>query len=157
MAQVSGFFGPGEGKTVRLGNINLTFWNTASTQGDYSICVSNSPPGSGAGLHRHPNDEWHVIIEGRYECQVGDEVRILGPGEAMFAPGGTIHGLKNVGPGIGRQMGITSPAKVFEELITEVVDAQVDSGNPTKDGSSSFREIAARYGVEFISASPHSR
>jgi hypothetical protein len=50
-------------------------------------------------------------------------------------------------------MGITSPAGVFEALITEVVEAQVDSGNPARAGSSGFKEIAAKYGVEFISAS----
>jgi hypothetical protein len=47
MPQASGFFGPGEGKTVRLGSIDLTFMNPASTQGDYSVCVTSSPPGSG--------------------------------------------------------------------------------------------------------------
>ena len=50
-------------------------------------------------------------------------------------------------------MGITSPAGVFEAFITEVADAQVDSGNPAKTGSSNFREIAAKYGVEFVPAS----
>ena len=150
MAQISGFLGADEGRTVRLGTIDLTFMNPRSTQGDYSICMSHSSPGSGAGIHRHPYDEWHVIIEGRWECQVGDEVRILGPGGAMFAPGGTIHGLKNLGPGPGQQIGITSPAGVFEALITEIVDAQVDSGSPSKAGSSRFREIAAKHGVEFI-------
>ena len=68
----------------------------------------------------------------------------------MFAPGGTVHGLKNLGPGIGRQMGITSPAGVFEKFITELVDAQVDSGSPSRASSSGFREIAAKYGVEFV-------
>jgi len=150
MAQGGGFFDAGEGKTVRLGNINLTFLNPASQKGDYSVVVTTSPPGSGTSPHRHPYDEWHVIIEGRYECQVGDEVRILGPGEAMFASGGTVHCLKNLGPGSGRQMGITSPAGVFETFITELVDAQVDSGSPSRASSSGFREIAAKYGVEFV-------
>ena len=157
MAQASGFFGADEGRTVRIGSLDLTFMNPTSTQGDYSFCVSSGPPGSGAGLHRHPYDEWHVVIEGRFEGQVGDEVRILGPGEAMFASGGTIHGLKNLGPGVGRQMGITSPAGVFEALMTETFDAQVDSGNPAKAGSSSFREIAAKYGVEFVQAPTYAK
>jgi mannose-6-phosphate isomerase-like protein (cupin superfamily) len=130
MAYRSGFFSPGDGKTVRLGSLELTFMNPASIQGDYSVCVSNSPPGSGAGLHRHPYDEWHVIIEGQWNCQVGNEARILGPGEAMFASGGTVHGLNFLGPGVGRQIIITSPAGAFEAFVTEVVDAQADSGNP---------------------------
>jgi mannose-6-phosphate isomerase-like protein (cupin superfamily) len=154
MAQISGFFfGAGEGRTVRIGNIDLAFMNPVSAQGDYSVCMSSNPPEAGAGLHRHSYDEWHIIIEGQWECRVGDEIRILGPGEAIFASGGTVHGLKNLGPGIGRQVGVTSPAGVFEAFIRAVVDAQVDSGNPAKAGSSNFRKIAAKYGVEFVSAS----
>ena len=149
MAEGSEFFGVGEGKTYRIGRIYLIFMNPASARGDYSVCISNSPPGSGAGVHRHPYDEWHVIIAGRYECQVGDEVRILGPGEAMFAPGGTRHGLKNLGPGIARQMGISSPAGAFEAFIAEVVGAQVDSGGPSQAGAPAFQDIAAKHGVEF--------
>lgn len=38
-------------------------------------------------------------------------------------------------------------------LITEVVGAQVDNGNPSKAGAPGFREIAVRYGVEFAGAS----
>lgn len=106
MPDSSGFFGLGEGRTYRLGQIRLSFKPVVG-QGDYSVFESSDPPGSGAGLHRHTFDEWHVIIEGRYECQVGNEVRILGPGEMMFAAGGTPHGLKNLGPGVGRQMDIT--------------------------------------------------
>jgi mannose-6-phosphate isomerase-like protein (cupin superfamily) len=153
MANSSGFFGAGEGKTYQLGQVNLTFMHSASSQEDYSICVSNSPPGSGAGLHRHAYDEWHIIIEGRYECQVGTEVRILGPGEAMFATGGTPHRLKNLGPGIGREMGISSPAGAFEASIADVVSSQVDSGSPSRQGASAFRDIAAKHGIEFLDVS----
>jgi hypothetical protein len=42
---------------------------------------------------------------------------------------------------------------VFEALITKVIGAQVDSGNPSKAGAPGFREIAGRYGVEFVAAS----
>jgi mannose-6-phosphate isomerase-like protein (cupin superfamily) len=150
VAEKSGFFGAGEVKTYRLGNVNLTFMNPAKAQGDYSIWVSNSPPGSGAGLHRHRYDEWHIIMEGRYECQVGDEVRNLGPGEAMFATAGTPHRIKNIGPGIGRQIGVSSPAGVFEAFVAEVVGSEADSGNPSRAGSPAFREIARKHGIDFI-------
>jgi quercetin dioxygenase-like cupin family protein len=87
MADTSGFLGVGEGRTYQLGQVRVTFKPTLG--GDYSLYeTSSSSPGSGAGLHRHAFDEWHVILEGSFEAQVGDEVRTLGPGDMMFAPRG---------------------------------------------------------------------
>lgn len=154
MANPSGFFGIGEGSTYQLGQFKLAFKSVPGTvQGDYSVCESSStPPGSGMGLHRHAFDEWHFIIEGRYECQLGEEVRTLAPGEMMFAPGGTPHQLTNLGPGVGRVLAITSPAGVLEAFVAEVVNAQVDSNNPSRQGAPALKDIAARHGIELINA-----
>ena len=121
VANLSGFFGIGEGRTYQIGHFKLTFKSVpGAVQGDYSVCESSSsPPVSGLGLHRHAFDEWHVVMEGRYECQVGEAVRTLAPGEMMFAPGGTPHRLTNLGPGLGRMLVITSPAGVLEAFIAE--------------------------------------
>jgi mannose-6-phosphate isomerase-like protein (cupin superfamily) len=150
MTKASGLFLVGEGKTYQLGQIRITFKPT--TSGDYSLCEMSNTPGSGAALHRHAYDEWHIIIEGTYECRVGEEVRTLGPGDMMFAPGGTPHSIKSLGPGVGRQLGITSPAGVFEAFVAEVVESQVDSGSASRQGAPAFRDIAAKHGIEMINA-----
>jgi len=108
------------------------------------------PSRAGENLHQHPYPEWHVINAGQYECQIGDEVRILGPGGAMFRPGGTIDGIKNRGSDFGQLMGIISSAGVFEAFITEAVQAQVDRENRSRASSLRPRVIAAKYGIEFI-------
>ena len=148
----SGFFNSGEGATYQLGNITL-FFKTVSgaVQGDYSICETTSTtPGSGAGLHTHPYDEWHIVLKGNYEGTVGDEVRKLGPGDMLFAAGGTVHGLRNLGPGTARQLTVTSPARAFEDFIADLVNSQVDSGSPSRQGAPAFYEISAKHGVEFV-------
>ena len=151
MPNSSGLFGTGEGRTYQLGQIRLTFKPVVG-QGDYSVWESSDPPGSGAGLHRHTFDEWHVIVEGRYECRVGSDVRTLGPGGMMFASSGTPHALRNLGPDTGRQIAISSPAGVFEAFVAEVVSSQTDSGNPSRKAAPAFREIAAKHGIEMIDA-----
>jgi mannose-6-phosphate isomerase-like protein (cupin superfamily) len=145
----SGFFQFGEGRTYQLGNAKLAF-KPVEGLGDYSVWESIGPAGSGAGLHRHGYDEWHVILEGRHECQVGNELRVLGPGDMMFAPAGTLHAIRNIGPDEGRQIGISSPAGAFEAFISDVVKSQVDSGSASKQGSAAFKDIAAKHGIEFI-------
>jgi mannose-6-phosphate isomerase-like protein (cupin superfamily) len=142
-------FKPGEGRNYTLGRITLTF-KTADTGGAYSLCEAVEPPGAGAGLHRHPTyDETHIIVEGRYECRLGDETLTLGPGEMMFAPRGAPHSIKSIGPETGRELIASSPGGIFEAFIAEVTAAMAAaaSGGAAADFSSG---IAGKYGIEFL-------
>lgn len=150
MTEASAFFAPGEGRTYVLGAARVTF--KPQHGGDFSISESITPAHSGAGLHRHDYDEWHIVLEGRYEGQVGDAIRTLTVGDMMFAPRGTIHGLRNLDATPARQMGISSPAGRFEAFVAEVAAAHVDSGGPGRAGAPDFRAIAARHGIDFIAA-----
>lgn len=146
-------FRSGEGKTYKLGQITLTFKTGAGdTQGAYTLCEAIEPPGSGAGLHRHVTyDETHIICEGHYDCQLGEEKFSLGPGDMMFAPRGTPHSVKSIGPETGRELIISSPGGIFDAFVAEVSAAMIDSGSPSKSGPAvDFRAIAAKYGVEFL-------
>jgi quercetin dioxygenase-like cupin family protein len=50
--------------------------------------------------HRHDDaDKVYAVLEGAVEVSVGGEVGTLGPGEAVLAPSGVDHGLRNQGPG----------------------------------------------------------
>jgi mannose-6-phosphate isomerase-like protein (cupin superfamily) len=147
-------FRPGEGKTYQLGRITLTFKTTAADNGGaYSLCETIEPPDSGAGLHRHATyDETHIICQGRFECRLGDNTLTLGAGDMMFAPRGTPHSVKSIGPETGRELIISSPGGIFDAFIDEVVAAMTESGSPSRPGpATDFRAIAAKYGIEFLS------
>ena len=137
------FFPRGEGKSYQLGRITLTFKASAADTGNaYTLCEAIEPPDAGAGLHRHASyDETHIICEGLYEGRLGDETLRLSAGDIFFAPRGTPHSIKCLGPGTGRELMISSPGGVFDAFIDEVV------GSPAVD----FRAIAAKYGIEFLS------
>ena len=143
-------FLPGAGKTYTLGRVTLTFKTTAADNaGAYTLCEAIEPPQSGAGLHRHPTyDETHIICEGRYEAQLGSETLQLSAGDMFFAPRGTPHSIKCLGPETGRELMISSPGGVFDAFIDEVVSSMTAS--PT-GGPAVFRAIAAKYGIEFLS------
>jgi mannose-6-phosphate isomerase-like protein (cupin superfamily) len=145
-------FRPGEGKTHQLGRITLTFKTSAADNaGAYTLCEALEPAGSGAGLHRHPSyDETHIICEGHYDCQLGEQMIKLGPGDMMFVPRGTPHSIMSIGPESGRELIISSPGGIFDAFIEEVVSSMSDSAS--RPGSSTdFRVIAAKYGIEFLS------
>ena len=42
-------------------------------------------------LHSHPHEQVANLIEGTFELQVGDETRIVGPGDVAVIPGGVEH------------------------------------------------------------------
>ncbi|MBZ5557605.1 MAG: cupin domain-containing protein [Acidobacteriia bacterium] len=143
----------GEGKTYQLGRLTVTFKTVAADNGAaYSLCETVEPPGWSAALHRHPTyDETHIICEGRYECQLGDQRLELGPGDMMFAPRGTPHSIKNVGTETGRELVINSPGGIFEAFIHEAAAAlSGGEGRPNLGPGTDFRSIAAKYGIEFL-------
>jgi mannose-6-phosphate isomerase-like protein (cupin superfamily) len=151
MTALAKHFRSGDGKTYQLGRITLTFKTSAAdTGGAYTLCEAIEPPDAAAGLHRHPTyDETHIICEGHYECRLGDAKLKLGPGEMMFAPRGTPHSVKSVGPETGRELIISSPGGIFDAFVADVTGALTAAaqGSPAAD----FRAIAAKYGIEFLS------
>jgi hypothetical protein len=75
----------------------------------------------------------------------------LGPGEMLFAPRGTPHSIKVLGPEAGRELIISSPGGIFEAFIHEAATAL--SQGPDAPGfgpATDFRAIAAKYGIEFL-------
>ena len=150
MTVLARYYRPGDGKTCRLGRITLTFkTGAAETGGAYTLCEATEPPGAAAGLHRHPTyDETHIICEGRYECRLGDATLMLGPGEMMFAPRGTAHSIKSIGPENGRELIISSPGGIFDAFIEEVSGAMATAAR--SGPSLNLTAIAAKYGIEFL-------
>ncbi len=49
--------------------------------------------GTGSTPHSHPNEEQFILVlEGRRYFIVGDEERIIEPGDLVHVPRGTVHG-----------------------------------------------------------------
>jgi mannose-6-phosphate isomerase-like protein (cupin superfamily) len=53
-------------------------------------------PGSRRWLHDHPSEQFYVITAGSGRMLVGEEERQVGPGDLVYVPSGTIHGIENV-------------------------------------------------------------
>ena len=68
------------------------------------------PRGKGHRFHRHPHSEEVIyILEGQAEQWVGQEKRILGPGDAAHIPTDVVHATHNLGDGELRFLAILSP------------------------------------------------
>src|SRR5436190_14445973 len=57
-----------------------------------SLAEARLPPGRQTTPHYHPaTEEIYYILEGYGRMQIGDEARIVGPGDAIAIPPGVIH------------------------------------------------------------------
>ncbi len=52
------------------------------------------PAGSVANPHTHPNEQFQVVMKGKARYRVGDEEKVLGPGEVVLIPANTKHDLE---------------------------------------------------------------
>ncbi len=88
-------------------------------------------PGHCHPFHFHPHREEIIyVIEGSAEQWVGDEYRLLGPGEIAHIPAGTIHGTYNPHPERLVFLAILSPAKLAEPLSEEPDPTDVGAQEP---------------------------
>lgn len=79
------------------------------------------PAGEGHQFHRHPElEEIIYVLSGTAEQWVGEERRLLGPGEMAHIPPDVVHGTYNGGDDTLEFLAILSPAKWRGPFLIEV-------------------------------------
>lgn len=92
---------------------------------------ANMAPGHCHPFHYHPHREEIIyVIYGRAEQWVGDDFRILGPGEMAHIAPGTIHGTFNPYREPLVFLAILSPAKLPDELAAAADPTDVGTQEP---------------------------
>jgi quercetin dioxygenase-like cupin family protein len=118
------------------------------TDGRFSYYEVIVPAGHGTLVHVHADtDEMIHVLAGEFEIVVGEEVHRCPAGTVVFGPRGVPHAFRNVGPGPGTLLCLTTPGGIerfFEQLS---VLLQADSSWPELD------ELARRHGITAVS--PH--
>ena len=56
--------------------------------------------GAVGALHHHPHRQVTYVASGAFECCVGDERRVLGPGDCFFAHADVPHSVRAIEGGI---------------------------------------------------------
>ena len=82
-------------------------------------------PGKGHNFHRHPDQEEVIlVVSGQVEQWLDRDKRLLGPGDSVFIPAGTVHASFNAGASEARLAAILGPCVgdigyVSVEMATE--------------------------------------
>src|SRR5438045_5727239 len=97
---------------------------------------ANMEPGRSHPFHTHPTREEIIyVLSGRAEQWVGQEHRILGPGEMVLIPKGEVHGTYNPFRERLVFLAILSPAKAAEPGILDVSAQQPSPSLVQRHGS----------------------
>lgn len=101
------------------------------TQAQQLVVIEvNITPGNGHNFHKHPQQEEVIyVIEGIIEQWVGQEKRLLKPGDSAFIPADGVHASFNIGTTDAKVLAILSPS-IGEEgyELVEVYDQAPWSG-----------------------------
>ena len=73
-------------------------------------------PGGEQRIHQHSPEQVYFILAGAGEMSVAGETRMVGPGDSVFVPSGSPHGITNPGQVLLRYFSAAAPAFAAEEL-----------------------------------------
>src|SRR3954471_17526013 len=140
---------PTEGEFVQMGALGVRYM--ARGEGFSLVEHPIAPRALAAPMHVHEReDEYSFVLEGRVGVQVGDEVRVAGPGDLVFKPRGVWHAFWNAGDEPARLLELIAPGG-FEAYFAEAASLFRPDGPPDFEA---LGALQARYGVtmDFASA-----
>jgi quercetin dioxygenase-like cupin family protein len=86
---------------------------------DVSFFLSDTAPGKGPDLHKHPYDEVFVVQEGELTFTVGDETIKATGGQIVIAPAGARHKFVNSGAGRARHFDIHTSRQMITDWLED--------------------------------------
>jgi hypothetical protein len=139
---------PSAGKIIRAFGDEITVHlGAAETGGKYTMFTCVTPPGGGAPLHYHQNeDEWFLVLEGRAEFFKDGAWLEVPVGTAVFTPRGVVHSFRNAGDKALRMLMHTSPSG-FEVFFARCAEEFAKPGGPEM---ARIVGIAADYGIQIV-------
>lgn len=147
----------GEGERLNVVGDVVTIKATGKeTGGAYSLIEVQTPPGGGAPMHFHTQeDEAFLPLEGEYELVIPEKSVSLAPGAFAFVPRGTVATYRNAGSTWGRMLILCTPAghEEFMRAIGQPLGAgelPAAGGPPTPEQAAFLIGTAAKFGVTIL-------
>lgn len=83
-----------------------------------SLAEARLPPGSVTTPHYHRvTEEIYYLLEGTAQMRIGEELHLVGPGDAIAIPPGQIHQITNTGSETLRFLCCCAPAYEHEDTV----------------------------------------
>ena len=139
-------FGPGQGRSIDLGDFAMTVKADArQTGGVVSVLEAEEPPGFGPPIHVHHDcAEAFYVLEGEYIMYLEDRESVCSAGSFIFIPQGVRHGFK-VGDVPSRKLNFYFPASMigyFDDLASALARESVSDEE--------LAQIAVAHAMEIV-------
>jgi mannose-6-phosphate isomerase-like protein (cupin superfamily) len=83
-----------------------------------SLAEARLPPGGRTTPHYHPQtEEIYYVLEGAGRMRIGEEVRDVGPGDAIAIPPGQVHQIVNTGQTVLKFLCCCAPGYEHEDTV----------------------------------------
>ena len=92
-------------KELLSGIIARTFWGQKML-----AAVVDLDPDTELPMHSHPHEQLGIVIEGKIEFTINDEVRTLKPGDVYVIPSDVMHAAKTFDQAV-KVMDVFSPVR----------------------------------------------
>ncbi len=142
--------GPGEGRSIELGNFAMVVKASADdAESAFSLLEAAEPAGFGPPMHiHHDAAEAFYVLEGEYVIFLEDREFTCPAGSFIYIPSGVRHSFR-VGRVPSRKLNLYSPAAMigyFDELSAAIT---ADDADPAH-----LDAIARRHGMEVVGPVP---
>ena len=141
---------PGDGRTIEVGGFDvLVHAEGDETDGAFSLIETiEREPGLGPPMHIHRDcAESFVVLAGRYEMFIDEEVHVCPAGSFVYVPMGTRHTFRNIDAD-SRKLNLYTPRGMvgyFDELAAGIANGM---------GSAELDALAERYAMEVVGPVP---
>jgi quercetin dioxygenase-like cupin family protein len=86
---------------------------------DVAFFLSDTAPGKGPDLHKHPYEEAFVVQEGSATFTVGEDTIEATGGQIVIAPAGEPHKFVNSGAGRARHIDIHTSQRMITDWLED--------------------------------------
>lgn len=63
---------------------------------DFTVAITYLNNGKETLGHTHPEEEVYIFISGKGIITIGDQSKLIGPGNILYIPGGEFHQVHNI-------------------------------------------------------------
>ena len=82
------------------------------------VLLYNKAKGTGSRPHRHPNEQFIFVMEGRARATVEGQEKVVGPGEIVHMPANSLHNVMLLNVYAGRMCTVcVSPSLVNGQIL----------------------------------------
>lgn len=135
----------GHGESLNVMGAGVRFLCTGDrTDKAWSLMEVDLPEGSGPPPHHHPWDEAYYVVAGRVRFSIEGKDQVVGTGDFIYAPGGTVHGFQAISTEPARMLIFDAPAHA--ESFFREVDQEVKG----PDDMPKVPLIGSRHQIEFL-------